>query len=293
MIPGRQYLMRLGTAEVPVSITALKHRIDIDTRAHLAARQLAMNELAVVNLAADHPLAFDPYVENRDMGGFVLIDRVTHATVGAGMIGFALRRAGNIPWQAFDTAADARAAAKGQRPAIVWFTGLSGAGKSTIANIVDRKLMAAGFHPFVLDGDNVRHGLNRDLGFTEADRVENIRRIAEVAKLMADAGLVVLVCAISPYARDRALAREIAANHPFYEIFVDAPLTVVEARDPKRLYAKARAGKVTHVPGLDAPYETPEAPELRLASHDVPAEALADRVLLSLELGRTLKVTDS
>lgn len=293
MIPGRQYLMRLGTDEVPVSITALKHRIDINTRAHLAARQLAMNDLSVVNFAADRPVAFDPYAENREMGGFVLVDRITHATVGAGMIDFALRRASNIPWQDFDTAPDARAAAKGQRPAILWFTGLSGGGKSTIANIVDRKLMAAGFHPFVLDGDNVRHGLNRDLGFTEVDRVENIRRMAEVAKLMADAGLVVLVCVISPYARDRALAREIAGSHPFYEIFVDAPLTVAEARDPKGLYAKARAGKITHVPGIDAPYETPEAPELRLASHDVPAEALADRVLHLLELGRTLKVTDN
>jgi bifunctional enzyme CysN/CysC len=293
MIPGRQYLMRLGTDEVPVSITALKHRIDIDTRAHLAARQLAMNELAVVNLAADRPVAFDAYAENRDMGGFVLIDRITDATVGAGMIDFALRRAGNIPWQDFDTTPDARAAAQGQRPAILWFTGLSGAGKSTIANIVDRKLMAAGFHPFVLDGDNVRHGLNRDLGFTEADRVENIRRMAEVAKLMADAGLIVLVCVISPYARDRALAREIAGSYPFHEIFVDAPLPLVEARDPKGLYAKARAGKITHVPGIDAPYEAPEAPELRLTSHDAPAEALADRVLHLLQLGRTLKVTDN
>lgn len=293
MIPGRQYLMRLGTDEVPASITALKHQIDINTRAHLAARQLAMNELAVVNLAADRPVAFDPYAENRDMGGFVLVDRITHATVGAGMIDFALRRAGNIPWQTFDTAPDARAAAKGQRPAILWFTGLSGAGKSTIANIVDRKLMAAGFHPFVLDGDNVRHGLNRDLGFTQADRVENIRRMAEVAKLMADAGLVVLVCAISPYARDRALAREIAGTHAFHEIFVDAPLPVAEARDPKGLYAKARAGRIINVPGIDAPYEPPEMPELRLASHDAPVEALADRVLHLLELGRTLKVIDN
>jgi bifunctional enzyme CysN/CysC len=293
MIPGRQYLMRLGTDEVPVTVTVLKHRIDVNTRAHLAARQLAMNELAVVNLAADRPVAFDPYAENRDMGGFVLVDRITHATVGAGMIDFALRRAGNIPWQAFDTAPDARAAAKGQRPAILWFTGLSGVGKSTIANIVDLKLMATGFHTFVLDGDNVRHGLNRDLGFTEADRVENIRRMAEVAKLMADAGLVVLVCAISPYARDRALARKIAGSHPFYEIFVDAPLTVAEARDPKGLYAKARAGKIANVPGIDVPYEAPEAPELRLTSHDAPAEALADRVLHLLQLGRTLKVTDN
>ncbi len=293
MIPGRQYRMRLGTDEVPVTVTVLKHRIDVNTRAHLAARQLAMNELAVVNLAADRGVAFDPFADNRDMGGFVLIDRITDATVGAGMIDFALRRAGNIPWQDFDTNPDARAAAQGQRPAILWFTGLSGAGKSTIANIVDRKLVAAGFHPFVLDGDNVRHGLNRDLGFTEADRVENIRRMAEVAKLMADAGLIVLVCVISPYARDRALAREIAGAHPFHEIFVDASLPLVEARDPKGLYAKARAGKIANVPGIDVPYEAPEAPELRLTSHDAPAEALADRVLHLLQLGRTLKVTDN
>lgn len=287
MIPGRQYLMRLGTDEVPVSVTTLKHRIDVNTRAHLAARQLAINEIAVVNLAASRSVVFDPYTENRDMGGFVLIDRITNATVGAGMIDFALRRAGNIAWQAFDTTPDARASAKGQSPAILWFTGLSGAGKSTIANIVDRKLMATGFHTFVLDGDNVRHGLNRDLGFTEPDRVENIRRTAEVARLMADAGLIVLVSVISPYARDRALAREIAGTHPFYEIFVDAPLTVAEARDPKGLYAKARAGKITNVPGIDAPYEPPEAPELRLASHEAPAEVLADHVLRHLELDRT------
>jgi len=287
MIPGRQYLMRLGTDEVPVTVTVLKHRIDVNTRAHLAARQLAMNELAVVNLAAGRRVAFDPYADNRDMGGFVLIDRITDATVGAGMIDFALRRAGNIPWQAFDTTPETRAMAQGQRPAILWFTGLSGAGKSTIANVVDSKLMALGFNTFVLDGDNVRHGLNRDLGFTEADRVENIRRIAEVAKLMADAGLIVLVCAISPYARDRALAREIAGTHAFHEIFVDAPLPLVEARDPKGLYAKARAGKIANVPGIDAPYEAPEAPELRLASHEASAEVLADHVLRHLELGRT------
>lgn len=292
MIPGRQYLMRLGTDEIPVSVTTLKHRIDVNTRAHLAARQLAINEIAVVNLAASRSVIFDPYTENRDMGGFVLIDRITNATVGAGMIDFALRRAGNIAWQAFDTTPDARAAAKGQRPEILWFTGLSGAGKSTIANIVDRKLMATGFHTFVLDGDNVRHGLNRDLGFTEPDRVENIRRTAEVAKLMADAGLIVLVSLISPYARDRAHARDIAGTHPFYEIFVDAPLTVAEARDPKGLYAKARAGKITNVPGIDAPYEPPEIPDLRLAAHDAPAEALADRVLDLLELRRNVKVID-
>lgn len=292
MIPGRQYLMRLGTDEIPVSVTTLKHRIDVNTRAHLAARQLAMNEIAVVNLAASRSVVFDPYAENRDMGGFVLIDRITNATVGAGMIDFALRRAGNIAWQAFDTTPDARAAAKGQRPEILWFTGLSGAGKSTIANIVDRKLMATGFHTFVLDGDNVRHGLNRDVGFTEPDRVENIRRTAEVAKLMADAGLIVLVSLISPYARDRALARDIAGAHPFYEIFVDAPLTVAEARDPKGLYAKARAGKITNVPGIDAPFEPPEMPDLRLAAHDAPAEALADRVLNLLELSRNVKGID-
>ena len=285
LVPGRHYLMRIGTDEVPASVTALKHRIDVNSRAHLAARELAINELAVVNLAADRAIAFDPYAESRELGGFVLIDRLSNETVASGTIDFALRRATNIAWQRFDTTPAARAAAMGQRPAILWFTGLSGAGKSTIANIVDRKLMAAGRRVFVLDGDNVRHGLNRDLGFTEADRVENIRRVAEVAKLMADAGLIVLVSLISPYRNERLLAREIAGSHRFLEIFVDVPLAVAEARDPKGLYARARAGRIRNFTGIDAPYEPPEAPELVLPTAASAPEELADRVLALLGHG--------
>jgi bifunctional enzyme CysN/CysC len=285
LVPGRHYLMRIGTDEVPASVTALKHRIDVNSRAHLAARELAMNELAVVNFAADRAIAFDPYAESRELGGFVLIDRLSNETVASGMIDFALRRATNIAWQAFDTTPEARAAAMGQSPAILWFTGLSGAGKSTIANIVDRKLLAAGRRAFVLDGDNVRHGLNRDLGFTEADRVENIRRVAEVAKLMADAGLIVLVSLISPYRNERMMARKIAGEHRFLEIFVDVPLALAEARDPKGLYARARAGKIKNFTGIDAPYEPPEAPELVLPTATGSAEELADRVLALLGQG--------
>ena len=282
LVPGRPYLMRLGTDEVPASVTALKHRIDVNSRARLAARELAINELAVVNLAADRAIAFDPYAESRELGGFVLIDRQSNETVASGMIDFALRRATNIAWQRFDTTPASRAAAMGQTPAVLWFTGLSGAGKSTIANIVDRKLMAAGKRAFVIDGDNVRHGLNKDLGFTEADRVENIRRVAEVAKLMADAGLIVLVSLISPYRNERMMAREIAGSHRFLEIFVDVPLAVAEARDPKGLYARARAGKIVNFTGIDAPYEAPEAPELVLPTATGSAEELADRVLALL-----------
>ena len=285
LVPGRHYLMRIGTDEVPASVTALKHRIDVNSRAHLAARELAINELAVVNLAADRAIAFDPYAESRELGGFVLIDRLSNETVASGTIDFALRRATNIAWQRFDTTPAARAPAMGQRPAILRFTGLSGAGKSTIANIVDRKLMAAGRRVFVLDGDNVRHGLNRDLGFTEADRVENIRRVAEVAKLMADAGLIVLVSLISPYRNERLLAREIAGSHRFLEIFVDVPLAVAEARDPKGLYARARAGRIRNFTGIDAPYEPPEAPELVLPTAASAPEELADRVLALLGHG--------
>lgn len=286
LVAGRRYLLRLGTDEVPASVTTLKHAIDVETGAKIPARSLGTNGLAVANLATDRPVAFDPYAENRDMGGFVLIDRMSHETVAAGMIDFALRRATAISWQVFDTTPLARAAAMGQTPAILWFTGLSGAGKSTIANIVDRKLMQAGRHSFVLDGDNIRHGLNKDLGFTEADRVENIRRVAEVARLMADAGLIVLVCLISPFARERALAREIAGPHRFLEVFVDAPLSVAEARDPKGLYAKARAGTLRNFTGIDAPYEAPTTPDLHLRSDRASPEALADAVLAKLGLGQ-------
>ncbi|WP_137389767.1 sulfate adenylyltransferase subunit CysN [Rhodoligotrophos defluvii] len=262
MIPGRSYLLQIGHEAVPGSITELKHRVDVNTLERAAAKTLGLNELAVVNVALDHPVAFDPYSANRTTGSFILIDRLTSTTLGAGMIDFPLRRATNIAWQAFDINRAARAAQKRQAPAILWFTGLSGSGKSTIANLVERRLFAEGRHLYVLDGDNIRHGLNKDLGFTEADRVENIRRVAEVARLMADAGLLVLVSFISPFRRERQMAREIAGDVPFVEIYVDTPLEICEARDPKGLYSKARAGAIANFTGIDSPYEPPEDPEV-------------------------------
>jgi bifunctional enzyme CysN/CysC len=231
---------------------------------HQAAKTLLLNEIAQVNLSFDQPVAFMPYAENRSLGAFILIDRVANTTVAAGMIQFALRRAHNIHWQALDVNKQSRAAAKGQRPAILWFTGLSGAGKSTIANLVEQRLQLEGRHTYLLDGDNVRHGLNRDLGFSAVDRVENIRRVAEVAKLMADAGLIVLVSFISPFRADRQMARALAGDDPFFEIFIDTPLAVSEARDVKGLYKKARAGQLKNFTGIDSPYEPPERPEIHI-----------------------------
>jgi bifunctional enzyme CysN/CysC len=264
MIPGRSYLVQLCHGLVPGSITDLKYCVDVNTLGHIAAKTLALNGVGVVNMALDRPVAFDPYAHNRTTGSFILIDRLTSRTVGAGMIDFPLRRATNIAWQAFDIDRQARASQKRQIPAIVWFTGLSGSGKSTIANAVEKLLFSHGRHLYVLDGDNVRHGLNRDLGFTEADRVENIRRVAEVARLMADAGLIVLVSFISPFRRERQLAREIAGDIPFIEVFVDTPLEVCEARDPKGLYARARVGEIANFTGIDSPYEPPEQAEIRI-----------------------------
>jgi bifunctional enzyme CysN/CysC len=234
------------------------------------------------NLALDRPLPFDPYTVNRDMGGFILIDRLTNATVGAGMLHFALRRAHNIHRQALDIDKAARAALMGHQPAVLWFTGLSGAGKSTIANLVEKKLHAAGCHSYLLDGDNVRHGLNKDLGFTDADRVENIRRVAEVAKLMVDAGLIVLTAFISPFRAERALARSLLEDGEFIEIHVDTPLAVAEARDVKGLYKKARRGELKNFTGIDSPYEPPMAPELRLDTGALSADQAADAVLTLL-----------
>jgi bifunctional enzyme CysN/CysC len=228
-------------------------------------------------------VAFDPYLENRDLGGFILIDRLSNRTVGAGMIVHALRRGQNIQLQKFDIDRAIRAESKGQKPAVVWLTGLSGAGKSTIANIVERRLTVAGRHCYILDGDNIRHGVNKDLGFTAADRVENIRRVAEIARLLADAGLIVVVSLISPFIRERAMAREIAGDIDFLEVFVDAPLATCEARDPKRLYAKARAGTIVNFTGIDAPYEPPPAPDLTLQTANASAESLADLLIAQLQ----------
>jgi bifunctional enzyme CysN/CysC len=278
LLPGRPYWLRIGTQTVGAQITEIKHKVDVNTQEELAAKSLELNEVAFCNLYLDQPVVFEPYAENRTLGGFILIDRQTHATVAAGTLAFALRRAGNIHWQHVDVDRQARARIKHQRPRCVWFTGLSGSGKSTIANLVEKQLLAEGRHTYLLDGDNIRHGLNKDLGFTDEDRVENIRRVAEVARLMVDAGLIVLVSFISPFRAERRMAREMFAEGEFLEVHVDTPLELAEARDVKGLYAKARAGLLRNFTGLDSPYEPPERPELRLDTVEEGAQALADRV---------------
>ncbi len=284
LLPGRPYWLQIGTRTVAASVSEIKHRVDVDTQERLAAKRLELNEVGWCNLALDEPIVFEPYARNRTLGGFILIDRHSNATVAAGTLDFALRRAGNVHWQHLDVDKAARARIKGQAPRVLWFTGLSGAGKSTIANLVDKRLHALGYHTFILDGDNVRHGLNRDLGFTDEDRVENIRRVAEVARLMADAGLIVLVSFISPFRAERRMARERFEAGEFVEVFVDVPLAVAEARDVKGLYAKARAGQIPNFTGIDSPYEAPEAPDLHLHADGGNAEALAAQVLDFLEL---------
>ncbi|MFM8311258.1 MAG: sulfate adenylyltransferase subunit CysN [Ilumatobacteraceae bacterium] len=264
MLPGRPYLLKIGTRTVGVSIAQPKYRVNVNTLEHVSATTLALNEIAVCNLSLDRPVPFDPYDQQRDTGGLIIIDRHTNATLGAGMLRFALRRSQNIHWQSLSVDREARSSLSGHRPAIVWFTGLSGSGKSTIANLVEARLHADGVRTYLLDGDNVRHGLNRDLGFTDADRVENIRRVAEVARLMADAGIVVLVSFISPFRAEREMARDRAAEIDFVEVHVDVALDVAESRDPKGLYAKARRGELANFTGIDSPYEPPESPELRI-----------------------------
>ncbi len=289
LVSGRPYLFKLGTNTVPGSITRIRHRIDLNTQDHLSADALAVNEVGVVNLSLATAVGFEPYAENRDLGGFIVIDRQTNATIGVGMIDFALRRATNIAWQDLAVDRTARAALKGQKPMVVWFTGLSGSGKSTIANLVECKLHAAGRHTYMLDGDNVRHGLNRDLGFTEADRVENIRRVAEVAALMADAGLIVLVSFISPYRAERQMARELLPEGKFIEVFVDTPIEECRRRDPKGLYAKVDAGLIKNFTGVDAPYEAPERADIVLSTMGEAVDRLAERVTgLLTSLGSAL-----
>ena len=279
LLAGRTYLLKCGGQTLSAIVTELKYRVDIETFEHLAAKELGLNEIAFVNVATAEPISFDAYDENRDTGGFILIDRHTNATVAAGMIRFGLRRAANTYFQAFDVTKTARASLNAQKPALLWFTGLSGAGKSTIANLLEKKLYALGKHTFVLDGDNVRHGLNRDLGFTEGDRVENIRRVAEVAKLFVEAGLITIVSFISPFRAEREMARELVAPGEFIEIFVDTPLATCEERDPKGLYKKARRGELQNFTGLDSPYESPVNPELTLDATKDSAADLADRII--------------
>ncbi|MEA9563968.1 MULTISPECIES: sulfate adenylyltransferase subunit CysN [unclassified Xanthomonas] len=286
LLPGRPYWLKIGTRTVTVSVSEIKHKVDVNTQERLAAKRLELNEVGYCNLALDEPIAFAPYARNRVLGGFILIDRQSNATVAAGTLEFALRRAGNVHWQHLDVDRGARARIKGQAPRVLWFTGLSGAGKSTVANLVDKRLHALGYHTFILDGDNVRHGLNRDLGFTDEDRVENIRRVAEVARLMADAGLIVLVSFISPFRAERQLARERFDTGEFVEVFVDVPLAVAEARDVKGLYRKARAGQIPNFTGIDSPYEAPETPEIHLHADGENVEALARHVLEFLGLER-------
>jgi bifunctional enzyme CysN/CysC len=287
LLPGRGYWLKMGTQTVTATIHEPKYEINVNTLDHLAAKTLRLNAIGVAAIATDRDIVFEPYAvegasPNRALGGFILIDKLTNATVACGMLHFALRRALNIHRQHLDVSRETHAALKGQRPAVLWFTGLSGAGKSTIANLVEKKLVARGRHTFLLDGDNVRHGLNRDLGFTEADRIENIRRVGEVARLMADAGLVVLTAFISPFRAERHMVRRMVPEGEFIEIFVDTPLAEAEKRDTKGLYAKARAGELKNFTGIDSPYEPPEAPEIRIDTTTMSAEEAADTIVEEL-----------
>ncbi|PZU14010.1 MAG: adenylyl-sulfate kinase [Sphingobium sp.] len=276
---GRAYWLKIGTQTVSVTVQQPKYVVNVNTMEQLAAKTLELNAIGVVEIATDRPVVFEPYCENRTLGGFILIDKISNATVAAGMMHFSLRRSQNVHWQALDISRDAHAALKNQRPGVLWFTGLSGSGKSTIANLVEKKLHALGHHTFLLDGDNVRHGLNKDLGFTEADRIENIRRVGEVAKLMTDAGLIVLTAFISPFRAEREMVRAMLPEGEFIEIFIDTPLEEAERRDVKGLYRKARSGELRNFTGIDSPYEAPESPDLRIDTRSVSPEEAADRIV--------------
>ena len=282
LLPGRPYLLKIGTKSVSATITTIKYQVNVNTLEHTAAKQLELNAIAVCNINTDQPVAFDPYTQSRDTGSFILIDRISNATVGAGLVHFALRRSDNVHMQAVDVDKARRSELKNQKACVVWFTGLSGAGKSTVANIVEKKLAAMGQHTYLLDGDNVRHGLNKDLGFTDADRVENIRRIGEVAGLMVDSGLIVLTAFISPFRSERALARSLVADNEFMEVFVETPLSIAEERDPKGLYKKARRGDLKNFTGIDSPYEPPENPEILVDTSAMSAEQAAEKVVSEL-----------
>ncbi|MBI4266013.1 MAG: adenylyl-sulfate kinase [Acidobacteria bacterium] len=290
LLPGRSYLMRIGAQVATATVAPLKCEVNVDTLEHVAARQLARHRIGVADLELDAAVVFQPYERNRELGSFLLIDRVTSEAVGAGLLRFALRRSQSLQWQPLDLDKRARAALNGHTPCVIWFTGLPAAGKSTIANLVEKRLHALGCHTYLLDGDNVRHGLNKDLGFTAADRVENIRRLAEVSRLMADAGLIVLVSAISPFRTERRMARELMPPGEFVEVFVDVPLEVAEARDPKGLYKKARRGELRNFTGLDSPYEVPSAPELRIDTTSASPEQAAQLVIDRLRAAGVVRV---
>nr|WP_315380523.1 sulfate adenylyltransferase subunit CysN [uncultured Sphingomonas sp.] len=279
LLPGRAYWLKLGTQTVSAVIRAPEYAIDVNTMARAPAKTLALNDIGVAEVATDRAIVFEPYAESHDLGGFILIDKLTNATVGAGMLDFALRRAQNVHWQAVEITREAHAQQKGQQPRLLWFTGLSGSGKSTIANLVEKKLHALGKHSFLLDGDNIRHGLNRDLGFSDQDRVENIRRIGEVAKLMTDAGLIVLTAFISPFRAERAMVRSLLPHGEFFEIFVDTPMEEAERRDVKGLYKKARAGEIANFTGISSPYEPPLAPEIRIDTTRTSPEEAAEQIV--------------
>lgn len=283
LLPGRSYLMKMGTCTAQATVTALKHKVSINTLEHSAAKTLNLNEIGQCNLSLDKAVAFEPYSESREAGSFILIDRITNQTIGMGLIDFALRRASNIHWQSLEVSRAARAEQKGQKAAVIWFTGLSGSGKSTIATALEKRLFSLGRHTYVLDGDNVRHGLNRDLGFTDADRVENIRRVAEVSRLMVDAGLLVIVSFISPFRSEREAARGLMGKDEFLEVFVDAPLDVCEARDPKGLYKKARRQELMNFTGIGSPYEAPEHPDVHLKTAQLSVEAAVEQLVAILE----------
>ena len=279
MLPGRAYVMKAGTRTVTATVAPLKYKLNFATMEHVAATQLELNEIGVVQLELDRAIAFEPNEKSRELGGFILVDSISNETVGAGMIRFALHRSHNVHWQAIDLSKESRAALKRQRPCVLWFTGISATGKSTIANLLEKRLHAMGRHTYLLDGDNVRHGLTKDLGFTEAARVENIRRVAEVARLMADAGLIVLTAFISPFRSEREMARALLPPGEFLEIFIDTPLAVAEGRDPKGLYRKARRGELKNFTGIDSPYEPPESPDIRIDTTSITPEEAAERIV--------------
>ncbi|NNJ74180.1 MAG: sulfate adenylyltransferase subunit CysN [Anderseniella sp.] len=289
MLPGRPYLIKLGARTVPAKLAQPKYEVNVNTLEHTAAKTLELNQIGMCNISLDEELPFTSYTDNRDLGGFIIIDRASNTTVGLGLINFALRRASNIHWQALDIHKGTRAATKNQQSTVLWFTGLSGSGKSTVANIVEKRLTAMGHHTYLLDGDNVRHGLNRDLGFTDADRVENIRRVAEVSRLMADAGLIVLVSFISPFRAERRMARDMLEDGEFIEVHVDTPLEVCEARDVKGLYAKARAGEIKNFTGIDSDYEEPENAEITINTAEKSPEITAGEIVEHLENTGRLK----